>query len=106
MARLIDRSLVERDADEPPSTPSTAARTVREYLRERLALAGEEVAADLLMARWCAAAARSARGLQFALHGSREQLDGLECELDNLRARARGAVRLAPGAGVDLAADL
>ena len=97
-ARLIDRSLVERDADGPASTPSyRQLRTVREYLRERLALAGEQDAADLLMARWCAEVARSVRGLQ--LHGSREQLDALEPRARQPARRARGADPARAGRG-------
>jgi hypothetical protein len=106
LGALIDRSQVQRDNDGPASTPSyRQLRTVREYLREQLALAGEEDAADLLMARWCARAAGSAAGF-FALHRSREQLDGLESELDNLRRALTALIRLAPGESVDLAADL
>jgi non-specific serine/threonine protein kinase len=106
LGALIDRSLVQRDDDGPAGTPSyRQLRTVREYLREQLALAGEEDAADLLMARWCARAAGSAAGF-FALHRSREQLDGLESELDNLRRALTALIRLAPGESVDLAADL
>ncbi len=106
LGALIDRSLVERDADGPASAPSyRQLRTVREYLGEQLALAGEQDAADLLMARWCAEAARSVVNFN-TLHGSREQLDGLESALDNLRGALAVLIRLAPGEGVDLARDL
>jgi predicted ATPase/DNA-binding CsgD family transcriptional regulator len=106
LGALMDRSLVQRDPGAPASMPSyRQLRTVREYLREQLALVGELDAAELTMARRCARSARAVAELATP-HRSGAQLDALERHLDNLRAALAVLIRLAPGESVDLAAHL
>jgi predicted ATPase/DNA-binding CsgD family transcriptional regulator len=106
LAGFVDRSLVSRDPSDSTSEPRySQLRTVRGYLREQLVRHEEEAAADLLMATACEAGARRA-GQFFAGGRSREQLDRLERELNNLRAALRVLVHAAPGRAVNLAADL
>ena len=99
---LVDRSLVEREGGATSEPRYTQLITVRGYLRERLAVHGEEVAADRLMADTAAAAAR--RPGQFGV--PREALDGLERELNNFHAALEVLVRAEPARAVELAADL
>jgi non-specific serine/threonine protein kinase len=106
LAALVDRSLIRLDPGAPASEPRyLQLRTVREYLRERLAREGEQDASDRLMAGCCVALAQDGGGF-FAMGRSREQLDRLEQELSNLRAGLAVLVRVAPGEAVSLAADL
>jgi DNA-binding CsgD family transcriptional regulator/Tfp pilus assembly protein PilF len=78
---------------------------VRAFLREQLAAHGEEAAADLLMARTCAVIAREA-GQFLAAGRSREQLDLLERELNNVRAALPILLRAAPEQALGLVVDL
>ena len=99
LAGLVDRSLVARDPGGSTSEPRySQLRTVRSYLREQLVRHGEEAGADLLMAAACEASARRA-GQFFAGGRSREELDRLERELNNLRAALGVLVRAAPAPG-------
>jgi len=98
LARVVDRSLVSRDSGPAAEPRYSQLMTVRGYLREHLARDGEEEAADLLMANACAALAR--QDAQFLGAGrSREELDRLERELNNLRAGLDVFLRAAPRGG-------
>jgi DNA-binding NarL/FixJ family response regulator len=102
LARLVDQSLVERRGGSATEPRYSQLVTVRGFLRERLAAAGEADAADRLTATFVAAVARSVG--MFGL--SREELDRLERELNNFRATLELLVRTDPAAAVDLAVDL
>ena len=106
LASLVDRSLVSRDPGGSASEPRySQLMTVRGYLREHLARHGEVLAGDLLMANACAVSARRA-GQILGAPRSREQLDRLDAELNNMRAALDVLIRVAPGRAVDLATDL
>jgi non-specific serine/threonine protein kinase len=106
LAGFVDRSLVTRDPGGSTSEPRySQLMTVRGYLREQLVRHGEDGPADLVMAAACAAGARRA-GQFFAGGRSREELDRLERELNNIRAALGVLVATAPGRAVDLAVDL
>jgi predicted ATPase/DNA-binding NarL/FixJ family response regulator len=106
LAGFVDRSLVARDPGGSPVEPRySQLRTVRSYLREQLGDHGEAAAADLLMAATCEAGARRA-GQFLAAGRSREELDRLERELNNMRAALSVLVAAAPDRAVGLAVDL
>ena len=106
LAGFVDRSLVTRDPGGSSIEPRySQLRTVRSYLREQLGDRGEAAAADLLMAAACEASARRA-GQFLAAGRSREELDRLERELNNMRAALSVLVAAAPDRAVGLAVDL
>ena len=105
LAGLVDRSLVDRDRGSTSEPRFTQLVTVRGYLRERLALHGEETEAENMMAEASAAVARQP-GQFLGTSGSREALDRLERELNNLHAALGVFVRADPARAVELASDL
>jgi non-specific serine/threonine protein kinase len=106
LAGLLDRSLVTRDPGGSTTEPRySQLRTVRTYLREQLVDRGEAAAADLLMAAACEASARRA-GQFLAAGRSRDELDRLERELNNMRAALSVLVAAAADRAVGLAVDL
>ena len=104
LAGLVDRSLVHREPDSAIEPRFFLLRTVREYLLERLP-DRERVAADWLVAATFVALAREA-GQVLGAGRSRETLDRLDGELNNLRAALDLLVRRAPERAVALATDL
>jgi predicted ATPase/DNA-binding CsgD family transcriptional regulator len=105
LAALVDRSLLHRETG-PASEPRFSMLvTVRGYLRERLAEHGEEAAADLWMATVCAAAVQQDDWV-FGAGGSREVLDRLDREINNIRAALEVLLAQAPGRAVGLCGDL
>lgn len=101
---LVDRSLVQREQDRSAEPRFFMLRTVREYLLERLS-DREREAADALVAATCAALAREA-GQVLGAGRSRDALDRLDGELNNLRAALDFFVRRDPARAIDLATDL
>ncbi len=105
LAALADRSLLHR-ATAPAAEPRfSMLTTVRLYLRERLAQAGEAEAAELWMARACAASVRR-EGRQFTASWSREEFDAVDRELNNVRAALEVLLERAPALAVELCGDL
>ena len=104
LAGLVDRSLVQREPDRALEPRFFILRTVREYLLERLP-GGERESADWLVAETFAALARDA-GQVLGAGRSRETLDRLDGELNNLRAALDLFVRREPERAIALATDL
>jgi predicted ATPase/DNA-binding CsgD family transcriptional regulator len=105
LAALLDRSLLYRDASVPSEPRFFMLTIVRRYLRERLAVCGEEEAAELWMAGVCAAAA-AREGRQFGGGMSGEALDRLDRDLNNMRVALDVLLTHAPVEALNLAADL
>jgi non-specific serine/threonine protein kinase len=105
LALLVERSLVERDASAPADPRYSLLGTVRAYLRERLEQTGEDAAAARLMAETCAGLAQSPDQF-FGVGGSRESLDRLERNLNNIHAALDVFTRTEPARAVELAANL
>jgi predicted ATPase len=105
LAALVDRSLLHRETGSAAEPRFSMLVTVRTYLRERLAAAGEETAADLWMARVCAAAVRRPDRV-FPATFSGEELDRLDRELNNVRAALDVLVAREPARALGLGADL
>ncbi len=105
LASLVERSLVQRDASSPADPRYWQLGTVRTYLRERLEQTGEEAAVARLMAETCAGLARSPDQF-FGAGGSRESLDRLERDLNNIHAALDFFMRTEPARAVELAANL
>ena len=105
LARLVDRSLVDRDRGATGEPRYTQLVTVRDYLRERLASHGEEAAAERLMAE-ASAAIGGQPGQFLGTRGSREALDQVERELNNIHAALGFFVRVEPARAVELASGL
>ncbi len=104
LAALVDRSLLHREAGSSAEPRFSMLVTVRSYLRERLGEAGEEPAADLWMARVCAAAARRP-DRAFPPTFSGDELDRLDRELNNIRAALDVLVAREPARAMVLGAD-
>ena len=104
LAGLVDRSLVHREPDPALEPRFFLLRTVREYLLGRVP-DREREAADWLVAATFAALAREA-GQVLGAGRSRETLDRLDVELNNLRAALDLLVRREPERAVALATDL
>jgi non-specific serine/threonine protein kinase len=102
VAQHVERSLVQREGGSTSEPRYSQLVTVRAYLRERAAALDEEAAADRLMADVTAGIARAAG--QFGL--TRDVLDGLDRELNNVHAALDVCLREDPGRAVQLAADL
>jgi predicted ATPase/DNA-binding CsgD family transcriptional regulator/Tfp pilus assembly protein PilF len=106
LSSLVDRSLVRTGADASSDRRFSLLVPIREYLRGRLAEAGEEDAARLLQADFCVRLAEEVepevdRGPQAA------GFDRLESEHGNLRTALRWLVlRGEPAAAVRLATSL
>jgi predicted ATPase/DNA-binding NarL/FixJ family response regulator len=105
LGALVDRSLLVRAAGGAAEPRFTMLVTVRGYLRERLAERGEQAAADLWMATVCAALAHEEDWV-FGSGGSRDAIDRLDRELNNIRAALEVLLAQAPGQAVDLCGDL
>jgi non-specific serine/threonine protein kinase len=105
LGALVDRSLVQRDANGSAEPRFRMLTTVRRYLRERTAGHGEEEAVDRWLADVCESAARRSSRL-FGLRASRDELERLDRELNNLRAALEVLLAHAPARAVTLAADL
>ena len=104
LAGLVDRSLVHREPEQAIEPRFFMLKTIREYLLERLSGA-ERQALDELLAATCATLAREA-GQVLGAGRSREMIDRLDGELNNLRAALDLFVRRDPGRAIALATDL
>jgi predicted ATPase/DNA-binding CsgD family transcriptional regulator len=102
LTRLVDRSLVELEDGAGSEPRYRQLVTVRAYLRDRLVGHGEQEAADRLMADTLAVIARRCEDFG----SSREVLDGLERELNNVHAALAVFVGTEPARAVEMAADL
>ena len=104
LAALVDRSLVHREPDRPIEPRFFMLRTVREYLLERMP-DRERESTDTFVAATLAALARDA-GQVLGEGRSREAVDRLDGELNNLRTALDFFLHRDPARAVDLATDL
>ena len=97
LARLVDKSLVQAEAERGGEARYRLLETVRQYAAERLAEAGEAAAARDRHAAWCLALAERAEPALRGPASRRAWLARLEAEHDNLRAALAWCLDARPG---------
>ena len=105
LAALVDRSLLYREAGSAAEPRFSMLVTVRTYLRERLAEAGEEAAADLWMAR-SAPRRPIGRPRASAPAARARSSTGSTASSTTSARRSRSCWRRRPARALDLGADL